>query len=117
MQPALSYASCVSKDGAFSMSTAVGGGYGIAEGMRKLPANASRDQGGRFRRGHSGNPAGKPKGTRHRATLAVQAILDNEAKALTRNAIELAKAGDTSGKPPAFASISGTARHATVLPI
>jgi hypothetical protein len=62
---------------------------------REVPANASRDQGGRFRRGHSGNPAGKPKGTRHRATLAVEAILDGEAKALTRKAIELAKAGDT----------------------
>jgi hypothetical protein len=40
-------------------------------------------QDGRLRRGHSGNPAGKPKGTRHKATLAVEAILDGEADALT----------------------------------
>ena len=41
-----------------------------------------------------GNP-GKPKGTRHRATLAAEALLDGEAEAITRKAIELAKAGDT----------------------
>jgi len=41
-----------------------------------------------------GNP-GKPKGTRHKTTLAIEAILDGEAEALTRKAIELAKAGDT----------------------
>ena len=60
-----------------------------------MPESAGRDQGGRFRRGCSGNPAGKPKGTHHRATRAVEAILDGEAGALTRKAVELAKAGDT----------------------
>jgi hypothetical protein len=43
----------------------------------------------------SGNPAGKPKGARHRATMAVQALLEGEAEALTRKCIELAQAGDT----------------------
>src|SRR5271154_6508556 len=41
-----------------------------------------------------GNP-GKPKGARHRTTLAVEALLDGEAKKLTRKAIDLALAGDT----------------------
>jgi len=45
-------------------------------------------------KGQSGNPAGKPKGARHRATLAAEALLDGEAEALTRKAIELALAGD-----------------------
>ena len=49
----------------------------------------------RWAKGVSGNPAGKPKGTRHRATVAVQALLDGEAEALTRKCIELAKEGDT----------------------
>jgi hypothetical protein len=40
-----------------------------------------------------GNP-GKPKGTRHRATLAVEALLEGEAEALTRKAIERALEGD-----------------------
>ena len=40
-----------------------------------------------------GNP-GRPKGSRHKVTLAVEALLEGEADALTRKAIELAKAGD-----------------------
>jgi hypothetical protein len=41
-----------------------------------------------------GNP-GKPKGARHRTTLAAEALLDGEAEALARKAVELALAGDT----------------------
>jgi hypothetical protein len=48
-----------------------------------------------FRKGASGNPAGKRKGTRHKTTRAVETLLDGEAEALTRKAVELAKAGDT----------------------
>ncbi len=50
---------------------------------------------GQFKPGRSGNPAGKPKGARHRATVAAEALLDGEAEALTRKAIELALEGDT----------------------
>jgi Family of unknown function (DUF5681) len=49
---------------------------------------------GRFQAGQSGNPAGKPKGTRNATTLAIEALLEGEAEALTRKAIELAKGGD-----------------------
>jgi len=40
-----------------------------------------------------GNP-GKPRGARHRATLAAEVLLDGEAEALTRKAVELALDGD-----------------------
>jgi hypothetical protein len=40
------------------------------------------------------NPAGKRPGTRNRATRALEELLDGEAGALTRKAIELALAGD-----------------------
>ena len=50
---------------------------------------------GRFRPGQSGNPAGRPKGARNRTTMAVEEILDGEADALARKAIELALNGDT----------------------
>jgi len=60
-----------------------------------LPENSGRKQDTRFKPGNSGNPAGKPKGTRNRATLAMEALLDGEAEALTRKAVELALEGDT----------------------
>jgi hypothetical protein len=47
-----------------------------------------------FRPGQSGNPSGRPKGARNKATLAMEALLDGEAQELTRKAIELAKCGD-----------------------
>jgi hypothetical protein len=47
-----------------------------------------------FSKGQSGNPAGKPLGTRHRATMAAEALLDGEVQALTRKAIERALEGD-----------------------
>ena len=40
--------------------------------------------------------AGKPKGARHKATLAAEALLEGEAEGLTRKAIEAALAGDMS---------------------
>ena len=40
-----------------------------------------------------GNP-GRPKGARHRATRAIEALLEGEAEDITRKAIELAKEGD-----------------------
>jgi hypothetical protein len=42
----------------------------------------------------NGNP-GRPKGSRHKTTLAIQALLDGEGEALTRKAIDMALAGDT----------------------
>jgi Family of unknown function (DUF5681) len=53
-----------------------------------------RDSRGRFRRGVSGNPAGRPPGPVNGATRAAALFLDGEAEALTRKAVELALAGD-----------------------
>ena len=50
---------------------------------------------GQFKPGQSGNSKGKPKGARHKTTLAVSELLDGEAEVLTRKAIDLALAGDT----------------------
>ena len=48
----------------------------------------------RFKKGQSGNPKGRPKGARHKTTVAVEVLLDGEAEAITRKAIEKAKQGD-----------------------
>jgi len=55
----------------------------------------AKQRGRPFPKGQSGNPAGKPKGVRNRATLAAEALLEGEARALTRKTIELGLAGDT----------------------
>lgn len=55
------------------------------------PSDAGRTERGRFA---AGNP-GRPRGARHKTTLAIEALLDGEASALTRKAIALAKKGDT----------------------
>jgi hypothetical protein len=60
-----------------------------------VPDDTGEKQGGRkFQPGQSGNPNGRPKGSRNAATLALESLLDGEAEALTRKAMELALAGD-----------------------
>ncbi|HXQ04312.1 MAG TPA: DUF5681 domain-containing protein, partial [Bradyrhizobium sp.] len=55
--------------------------------------NTEAKQGGtQFQPGQSGNPNGRPKGSRNAATLALESLLDGEA--LTRKAVELALTGD-----------------------
>lgn len=55
---------------------------------------AGKQRGTPFKPGRSGNPAGKAKGTRHKITLAIEALLDGQAEKLTQKAIDLAMAGD-----------------------
>ena len=57
--------------------------------------NTAKIQRGKpFKKGRSGNPKGKPRGARNRATLAIESLFEGEAEALTRKAIEKALEGD-----------------------
>jgi hypothetical protein len=47
-----------------------------------------------FLPGQSGNPAGRPRGSRNKKTLFLEALLDGESEALMRRLIGLAKMGD-----------------------
>ena len=47
-----------------------------------------------FKKGQSGNPAGKPKGTRNKTTVLLKALLDGKVEELTKKAIEMAGEGD-----------------------
>ena len=62
--------------------------------LQKTAKTASRGRGRPFQKGWSGNPAGRPRGSTNRATRAAEMLLDGEAAALTRKAVELALAGD-----------------------
>ncbi len=50
---------------------------------------------GHFKPGQSGNPAGRPRGARNKATLATLALLDEAAPRLVREAIDRALDGDS----------------------
>jgi hypothetical protein len=57
-------------------------------------ANTRRKQAGGFQKGVSGNPRGRPAGSRNHATLACEALLEGQAEALTQKAVDMALAGD-----------------------
>jgi hypothetical protein len=71
---------------------------------------SGRDTAGRF---GPGNP-GKPRGARHKATQVALALLDGEAGALTRKAVEMALAGDTTALRLCLERIAPPRRDAPV---
>jgi hypothetical protein len=62
------------------------------------PENSGpKQEAGRWRRGQSGNPAGKPKGARHAALVALDAIGDGAAAEVMQAVVVAAVAGDMRG--------------------
>jgi hypothetical protein len=55
----------------------------------------SKTNKGRFSKGASGNPSGRPRGSPNKARLLMEALLEGEAQELIRKVIDLAKDGDT----------------------
>ena len=75
----------------FHLESATGGGCHECEDklmpVDSVQEQVSRDANGRFRKGRSGNPRGRPTGIRNKATQAAEELLDGEAEALTRRAV------------------------------
>ncbi len=61
----------------------------------KTPIATRRGGAPPFAKGQSGNPRGRPAGSRNKVSLAIDALLDGDAEKLTRRAINMALAGDT----------------------
>jgi hypothetical protein len=68
-------------------------GRRLAAVRAHFPANR-KDDVMPFEKGESGNPAGRPRGSRNRATLLMQSLLAHDAEAIGRKAVEMAIAGD-----------------------
>src|SRR5947209_8078851 len=62
--------------------------------LQRKPKGKRRGPGRPFMKGLSGNPAGKRPGTRNRATIIAEEMLDCETRPLLRGAIDDAKGGD-----------------------
>ena len=58
------------------------------------PVKTEKKQATRFKPGLSGNPKGRPQGSRNKVTLACSELLDGEAEKLTRKCVEKALEGD-----------------------
>jgi hypothetical protein len=59
-----------------------------------MAENSGPNQGGRFQPGQSGNPAGKPRGARHKTTLLAEKLMQDDAADVVKKVIEVAKGGD-----------------------
>jgi hypothetical protein len=55
----------------------------------------TRTKHGEFKEGTSGNPSGRPVGSRNRSVLLAEQLLEGEAEQLIRQAVTLAKKGNT----------------------
>jgi hypothetical protein len=63
-------------------------------GSPARPSVHSKEKHMPFQPGQSGNPAGRPPGSRNKATMMAEQLIDSEAQALARAAVDLAKDGD-----------------------
>jgi hypothetical protein len=58
------------------------------------PTNTGRNPDGTFAPGNRGNPAGKPKGARHRTTAMLEKILAGGAEDVVHAMLKAAREGD-----------------------
>ena len=56
--------------------------------------SAGKQRGAPFQKGQSGNPSGKPPGTRNKATMLAEKLMQDDARDIVRVVLEAAKGGD-----------------------
>jgi Family of unknown function (DUF5681) len=77
-------------------------------------AQKQRTRGKPFRKGLSGNPAGKPKGVRNRASVLLEAIGDDDLQTILSTIISKAKAGDLVAAKLIFDRVAPASKSRTV---
>ncbi|HLN23347.1 MAG TPA: DUF5681 domain-containing protein [Patescibacteria group bacterium] len=63
--------------------------------MAEVAKSAPKQRGG-FKKGQSGNPKGRPAGSRTKTTLLLDALIDGQAKEIVQSMVNAALGGDTS---------------------
>ena len=61
----------------------------------EVSANAKQNKDHLWKKGQSGNPAGKKPGTRHKATILAERLLDGQAEELIQQCVQKALDGDS----------------------
>jgi hypothetical protein len=59
-----------------------------------MTENTSPNLGHRFQKGESGNPAGKPKGARHKTTLMAERLVQDDVEKIVSAVLTAARNGD-----------------------
>ena len=77
------------------------------DSLQKQQKRRAKPRGAPFRKGESGNLAGRPAGSRNRATMIAEQLLDCEVRALTRKAVEMALGGDAAAMRLCLSRIIG----------
>jgi hypothetical protein len=78
-------------------------------------ATESKTNNGRFAKGNSGNPSGRPLGSQNKSTLIMGSLLEGEAEQLTRKVIELAMEGNIAALRLCMDRLMPPAKDRTVL--
>jgi len=78
--------------------------------METLTSDKRTNRSGQFSKRTSGNPAGRPPGSRNRAALLMESMLEDAAEELTSKVIEMASNGDISALRLCFERLFPPAR-------
>ncbi|HVH78245.1 MAG TPA: DUF5681 domain-containing protein [Stellaceae bacterium] len=70
-----------------------------------------RDEHGQFAPGSSGNPAGRPPGSRNHATVLAEQLFDGASEALANKAVQMALDGDMAALKLVLGRIIAPRRH------
>jgi hypothetical protein len=78
---------------------------------KNLQMQVSRNLGGQFLKGQSGNPAGRVSGTRNRATMIMEQLFDGASSDVSKEALAQAMNGDGATLRLIVRSVIGPRRH------